>query len=264
MGAPKYHISKRPNIENDCYGAGRQLMNPSIEHILGDETPRVWSFIVTIFGDMARKEGRYISSRTLTQLTAQIRVKPEATRVALHRLRKEDWLESKKFGRESHYRLSDNGLKLSREAAFRIYGTTPKQTAILALYDPNSVAPNGLRLSSAMSLVMSECDGAMNIPVRDPLPIWMVDRLVGSDIQSAALKLQARSAELPTTLGFSELDRAVLRLSLVHEWRRVILRIPDLPDVLFEKAFSLGDLRRSVRRLLASLSDVSLNQIVGE
>ena len=86
-------------------------MTPAVAQILGVETPRVWSFIVTIFGDLARHDDRYISSRTLNRLTAEIGVKPEATRVALYRLRKEDWLESTKFGRESHYRLTKKGCK---------------------------------------------------------------------------------------------------------------------------------------------------------
>ena len=58
-------------------------MTPAVAQILGVETPRVWSFIVTIFGDLARHDDRYISSRTLNRLTAEIGVKPEATRVAL-------------------------------------------------------------------------------------------------------------------------------------------------------------------------------------
>ena len=63
-------------------------MTPSVAHILGGDPPRVWSFIVTSFGDLTREDDRYISSRTLNRLTAEIGVKPEATRVALHRLRK--------------------------------------------------------------------------------------------------------------------------------------------------------------------------------
>ena len=84
-------------------------MTPSVAHISGGDPPRVWSFIVTIFGDLAREDDRYISSRTLNRLTAEIRVKPEATRVALHRLRKEDWLESAKFGRENPLSPDEQG-----------------------------------------------------------------------------------------------------------------------------------------------------------
>ena len=237
-------------------------MTPAIQHILGQERPRVWSFIVTIFGDLAREDSRYISSRTLNRLTAQIGVKPEATRVALHRLRKEDWLESAKFGRESHYRLTDNGRALSREAAPRIYGAASDEAWMLALYDPNKISPEGLRISSGISLVTSECAGAMNLAVTGPLPLWMVDRLVQGDVQSAIHNLHARLAGFTPELDATELDRAVLRLSLVHEWRRIILRVPNVPDVLFENAFSLGELRGVVQRLLSSLTDVSLEQLV--
>ncbi|MGB1117760.1 MAG: hypothetical protein ACPG30_03515 [Parvibaculales bacterium] len=237
-------------------------MTPAIHHILGQERPRVWSFIVTIFGDLAREDSRYISSRTLNRLTAQIGVKPEATRVALHRLRKEDWLESAKFGRESHYRLTDNGRALSREAAPRIYGAASNEAWMLALYDPNKIAPEGLRISSGISLVASECAGAMNLAVTDPLPLWMVDRLVQGDVQSAIHNLHARLAGFTAEPDAAELDRAVLRLSLVHEWRRIILRVPDVPDLLFENAFSLGELRGGVQRLLSALSDVSLEHIM--
>ena len=237
-------------------------MTPAIHHILGQERPRVWSFIVTIFGDLAREDSRYISSRTLNRLTAQIGVKPEATRVALHRLRKEDWLESAKFGRESHYRLTDNGRALSREAAPRIYGAASNKAWMLALYDPNKIAPEGLRISSGISLVASECAGAMNLAVTDPLPLWMVDRLVQGDVQSAIHNLHARLAGFTAEPDAAELDRAVLRLSLVHEWRRIILRVPDVSDLLFENAFSLGELRGGVQRLLSALSDVSLEQIM--
>ena len=237
-------------------------MTPAIQHILGQERPRVWSFIVTIFGDLARADSRYISSRTLNRLTAQIGVKPEATRVALHRLRKEDWLESKKFGRESHYCLTDNGRALSREAAPRIYGAASDDAWMLALYDPNKIAPEGLRVSSGISLVTSECADAMNIAVTGPLPLWIVDQLVQGDVQSAIHNLHVRLAGFTAEPDATELDRAVLRLSLVHEWRRIILRVPNVPDLLFENAFSLGELRGVVQRLLVSLSDVSLEQLV--
>ena len=236
-------------------------MTPAVHHILGGERPRVWSFIVTIFGDLAREDNRYISSRTLNRLTAQIGVKPEAIRVALHRLRKEDWLESAKFGRESHYRLTDNGRNLSREAAPRIYGAASGQALMLALYDPSQIAPEGLRIASGISLVTSKYEGAMNLAVTDPLPTWMVDRLVAFDVLRAARNLHARLTDFSTGSGLSELDHAVLRLSLVHEWRRIILRVPDVPDHILGDGIALRDLRQSVQHLLALLSDVSLDHV---
>ncbi|MGB1331097.1 MAG: hypothetical protein ACPG6M_00790 [Paracoccaceae bacterium] len=236
-------------------------MTPSVAHILGGDPPRVWSFIVTIFGDLAREDDRYISSRTLNRLTAEIGVKPEATRVALHRLRKEDWLESAKFGRESHYRLTNKGRKLSREAAPRIYGDTFDRPLWMALYDPGSAAPDGLRILSGMCLVAQEHKGAMNVALDHPLPQWMVDRLVEQDVRNAANNLHQRLQTLAQISDLSNLDRVVLRLSIVHEWRRIILRVPDVPDHVIGDGIALRDLRQSVQHLLTLLSDVSLDHV---
>ena len=60
-------------------------MTLAVEHILGGEAPRVWSFIVTIIGDLARDNDRYISSQKLNRITAEIVVKTEAARVAIYR-----------------------------------------------------------------------------------------------------------------------------------------------------------------------------------
>jgi phenylacetic acid degradation operon negative regulatory protein len=234
-------------------------MTPSVAHILGGDPPRVWSFIVTIFGDLAREDDRYISSRILNRLTAEIGVKPEATRVALHRLRKEDWLESAKFGRESHYRLTNKGRKLSRAAAPRIYGDTFDLPLWMALYDPAAVAPDGLRILSGVSLVTQEEKGAMNIPLDHPIPQWMVDRLVDQDAQVGAKNLLQRLQTMAQISDLSCLDRMVLRLSIVHEWRRIILRVPNVPDQVLGNGIALRDLRQAVQRFLDLLSDVSLD-----
>jgi len=234
-------------------------MTPSVAHILGGDPPRVWSFIVTIFGDLAREDDRYISSRILNRLTAEIGVKPEATRVALHRLRKEDWLESAKFGRESHYRLTNKGRKLSRAAAPRIYGDTFDLPLWMALYDPAAVAPDGLRILSGVSLVAQEEKGAMNIPLDHPIPQWMVDRLVDQDAQVGAKNLLQRLQTMAQISDLSCLDRMVLRLSIVHEWRRIILHVPNVPDQVLGNGIALRDLRQAVQRFLDLLSDVSLD-----
>ena len=186
--------------------------------------------------------------------------------MALHRLRKEDWLESAKFGRESHYRLTNKGRKLSREAAPRIYGDTFDRPLWMALYDPASAAPDGLRILSGMCLVAQEQKGAMNVPLDHPLPQWMVDRLVDQDVGSAAKNLHQRLQTLAQISDlFADLDRVVLRLSIVHEWRRIILRVPDVPDHFFRDGIALRDLRQSVQHrsqiVLALLSDVSLDHV---
>jgi hypothetical protein len=47
----------------------------------------------------------------------------------------------------------------------------------------------------------------------------------------------------------------------VHEWRRIILRIPDVPDQVLANGIPIKELRQGVQQLLASVSDVTLDYI---
>jgi phenylacetic acid degradation operon negative regulatory protein len=112
-----------------------------------------------------------------------------------------------------------------------------------------------------MCLVAQEQKGAMNVPLDHPLPQWMVDRLVDQDVRSAAKNLHQRVQTLSQISDLSDLDRIVMRLSIVHEWRRIILRVPDVPDHVLGDGIALRDLRQSVQHLLALLTDVSLDHV---
>ncbi|MEM8579505.1 MAG: PaaX family transcriptional regulator, partial [Pseudomonadota bacterium] len=84
-------------------------------------TLRVWSMIATAFGDLALTRGDAIPGPVLSALMAQMDIRPEATRVALHRLRGDDWVTSTKAGRTSLHALSAKGRRESNAAALRIY-----------------------------------------------------------------------------------------------------------------------------------------------
>ena len=133
---------------------------------------------------------------------------------------------------------------------------------MLSIYDPASSAPDGLRILSGMSLVETGPVDAMNIEIDQPLPKWMVDRLIDVELQSAVLDFHRRLSDVAIASDASALDRMVVRLSIVHEWRRIILRLPVAPYQVLEKAIELHDLRQTVQGLLSSLSDVSLDQIM--
>ena len=59
----------------------------TIDALGGDDMPRVWSLIVTVFGDLAQRNGDEIAGPVLGEILAPVGVRPEAMRVALHRLR---------------------------------------------------------------------------------------------------------------------------------------------------------------------------------
>ena len=60
---------------------------------------RVWSVIVTLMGDLTvmgtpGADASGVSGQALGKVMAALGIRPEATRVALHRLRKDGWIES--------------------------------------------------------------------------------------------------------------------------------------------------------------------------
>ena len=87
---------------------------------------KVWSVIVTVLGDIAQIHPKTeIIGPVLTDVLARIGIQPEAVRVALHRLRRDDWIESRKVGRISYLRLTAKGLSETASVADRVFAPLP-------------------------------------------------------------------------------------------------------------------------------------------
>lgn len=98
-----------------------RLVDYTISVLAHREQTKVWSVIVTIFGDLAKNHGDEISGPLLSMIMENIGIRPKAIRVAIHRLRKDNWIESRKEGRVSQYRLSAKGYAESEVSRPRIY-----------------------------------------------------------------------------------------------------------------------------------------------
>ncbi|MBE1283921.1 MAG: PaaX family transcriptional regulator [Rhodobacteraceae bacterium] len=215
---------------------------------LGDpQNQRVWSVIVSLFGDMAQATGDRIGGSTLTRIIGPIGIKPEAIRVALHRLRKDGWIESARIGRTSVHFLTDFGREQSAAVTPRIYCRTPEiPTDWHVLIDEegagHSTLDEMLLAHSYISIGRHSALGAGPIPANceDLLslrvsainaPDWLKTRIFPRDLvqscQSLTRDLEHLS-DVPKHL--SPFQIATLRTLVVHRWRRVVLRYPDLPD----------------------------------
>lgn len=82
---------------------------------------RVWSLMISLFGDLAQSKGDTIDGPVLSLIMNILDVKPEAVRVALHRLRNDGWIQSQKSGRISQHSLTEKGRRESALASPRIY-----------------------------------------------------------------------------------------------------------------------------------------------
>ena len=80
------------------------------------------SLIVTIFGDCIMPRGGAISLRSLIRIAASFGLNERLVRTATARLAQEGWLDSRRVGNLSEYRLSAGGRERFAEATVRIYG----------------------------------------------------------------------------------------------------------------------------------------------
>jgi phenylacetic acid degradation operon negative regulatory protein len=239
----------------------------------GAQPPRVWSLLVTVFGDLAQ-DGSDISAGVLGQIVAAIGIRPEAMRVALHRLRKDGWIDSQRRGRSSVYALSGQGRAESAAASPRIYAAKgpPAEAAWLVLTDPSGppdtttsgqfmIAPNVLLSSTPPQ---GKDVFVTRIGADRRLPDWMRERICDPAITRLSQDLAARLHRLRHALpaaaehghghgGLDPVQQAVLRVLIVHEWRRIVLKAPALPDALFPQGWAGADCRAQVGHLLDRL-----------
>lgn len=230
---------------------------------------RVWSLIVTGFGDLAQGPGEELSGAALTGIFTEIGVRPEALRVALHRLRKEGWIETRREGRASFYSLAPLGRAQSQEAGARIYGPAPQMPGcwrILIAPEPGDAAleravveGGALPLGGRAALALGEAGAEpelISLSGADlALPDWARARLCPDALLADTAAFAALLAEVdwPEASEGSPAQIAALRLLVVHGWRRLVLRHPALPDAFLPEGSQMRPLRQRVHAVLASL-----------
>ncbi len=229
---------------------------------------RVWSLLVTVFGDLAPDCS--LEGPTLSALMDGIGIKPEATRVALHRLRADGWITSQKQGRISQHRLTPKGRQDSEAARPRIYGQTEtagtRAKAVLVRNGAEALDP-ALFASIGPTLFLCAQDtptppDAMILAV-DDIPRWLGAQIeppafVGS---YEALFRVLTQIDSEVTEPISPLETAVLRVMIVHAWRRLVLKHPNLPHSAHTPEWRGHDCRALVTQLLGRFERPALDQL---
>lgn len=205
---------------------------------------RVWSLMVTLFGDLALAEGSTIDGPVLSSIMAEMDVRPEAVRVALFRLRNDGWIDSEKYGRTGRHALTSTSRATTLQASARIYASPEASTANWTL----AVTPD-----SSTAELMAHCGYILltprvylgNAQAKAPAsalvlsgktaPDWLRAQLAPSLLENeyTALLPHLQTAERTVQAGtLTPLQTAVIRCLLVHNWRRIVLRHPALPQAL--------------------------------
>jgi len=85
------------------------------------------SLIVTLFGDAIMPRGGAVALGSLIDLAAPFGLNERLVRTATSRLAQDGWLEGRREGKLSEYRLSKNGRERFAEATKRIYSEPDTQ-----------------------------------------------------------------------------------------------------------------------------------------
>ena len=200
--------------------------------------------MVTVFGDAVVPRGGSIWLATLVELLAAMGVDAGAVRTAMSRLVADGWTERRRVSRSSAYELTPRGVQTFTAAAGRIYAAEapgwdgrlhlalqPQEKEWLQRAGFGQVIP-GLWVGSAPvarpeeALLLSattDAESARELAAR----AWPLDRLAAS-----FHRFNAAFAALPGWTDPSPIEAMVARTLLVHEYRRLVLAAPALPDAL--------------------------------
>jgi phenylacetic acid degradation operon negative regulatory protein len=247
---------------------------------------RVWSLIVTVFGDAVAQRGGQAPLTLLQDLMARLRIEPGAVRTAMSRLAADHWVLREREGRNSFYRLADEGRHAFDLATRRIYAAGPPAwdgrwivavapaagdagsrsardeemralgfvpTGPASWIRPHSEAGDpAVGLPSGLLVVAGP---AVRIP-EGVTRLWSLDGIAGG-YRTLCSELTPLGRALEGAANLSPLDAMAARTLVNHGWRRLVLRDPGLPAALLPQDWPGEEARALVRGLYARLAKPS-------
>jgi phenylacetic acid degradation operon negative regulatory protein len=218
---------------------------------------RVWSIVVTFFGDAVVPRGGEVWLGVIRALSSRLNVEAGTLGAAMSRLTADGWLERRKVGRRSYYRLAATGRRTFEEAARRIYAgplATNWDGRWTLVLESSSEPARVSALSNAGfgrldSRVWARPGGGAEVEGGG----LVFDSTVRSDDETlkkavreawdldAVAKRYARFVQrfrrLAEGASLAPLDAMAARTLLVHDYRRLVLRDPRLPLDLLPEAW---------------------------
>ena len=251
---------------------------------------RANSLLITVFGDAFAPRGQSIWLGSLIELLGLFGVSARLVRTSAFRLGADDWFVASRIGRRSYYGLSDAGGLRVQHADQRIYDFNTAQWDgrwTLVLLDPGMRASDRLKLQRELSWesfgrlspqvfvqphmharVLTEIISAAGMAQR--VAVLRAHALPGvgdqplSSIMHAVFDLpkvaqawtQFVDRFSPILRDAAQLEPAqafMARTLLIHEYRRVVLRDPNLPKVFLPAHWPGEQARNLCEKLYGAL-----------
>jgi phenylacetic acid degradation operon negative regulatory protein len=220
------------------------------------EPSRTGSIAITMFGDAIVPRGGSVALGTLLEFFAAIDVDSTVVRTAMSRLTADGWFEREKVGRNSFYRLVQRERLTFDIATKHIYG--PPASDWTGRFELLLIANGGDRDLAREALKNagfgSPLPGVWVAPSGMPIPAEASGaiRLEVSAEDDSGRRLLSESWPLERTADayrkfmksfeplrswaergrLTDAEAFTARILLIHQYRRVVLRDPLLPDAL--------------------------------
>jgi phenylacetic acid degradation operon negative regulatory protein len=262
---------------------------------------RAGSLIVTIFGDAIMPRGGAITLGSLIQVALPFGLNERLVRTATARLAHEGWVEARRVGKRSEYRLTEGGRERFAEATVRIYREPQAhwcgRWTLIVLPAMPAAERQRLRKELAWQGFGELGSGVFAHP--EASAHGTVRRFRGTELAERALIFEASLASpaAPSQLAnlgwdlkdlakryqrfvhrFERVEAAlctspdpetgfVLRTLLIHEYRRLHLRDPLLPDRLLPRAWPgirAAQLCRTIYGRVFAASELHLSAVAAQ
>lgn len=250
---------------------------------------RVWSIIVTIMGDVVETTGGEISIAELIDICKLLDIEPQAVRTAMSRLGKEGWVDRIPDGRSAYYRFSDKRRDEFNEATQYIYAN-PDIANIdwnFGIMPPLNLIEKQMLLDEMTSahpitvnnqIITWRKDLSGNIPkkINDLLtifqtkPIQWGEKCIEQISPSPQQNLISALLQILNSLDpevIEAQDALIVRVLMIHFWRRLVLRHPVVNSPFNEEVWPLPKLHKLVAKtyaLISPKSEAALSRPVNE
>jgi phenylacetic acid degradation operon negative regulatory protein len=230
---------------------------------------RANSLLLTLYGDAVAPSSQAVALRSLIALAEPFGINARLVRTCAFRLAANDWLSAIRVGRNSYYGLTPAGLQRVMHAAKRIYsGTAPAWdgywTLVLLRADTRASLRQHLGRELAWEGFGTIAPGVYAHPNADLKSLGEIVSAAGAEKNAAVMRAQSVEAfapeplqalmhqtfklaavapawrafctrfesVLPDAKELAPADAYFVRTLLIHEYRRVLLRDPNLPEAL--------------------------------
>jgi phenylacetic acid degradation operon negative regulatory protein len=272
----------------------RQPLDDFLDQRIRDAGISSTALVFTFFCDVVTQHGCEIWLGNVIRALAPLGISERLTRTAVYRLVQDGWLESRKHGRRSYYRLTRTGENYYQRAASRIYASAKPgwDGSWTLLFTSMVAAEKRDALQRGLSWLGYGRLGAgvFALPRNEGA---VLDHLLEDlDLQGGIVRMQAQADDAESmqqlVLARWKLDelrqryrefnsrysraskildgkveppahsQLLLRILLIHEYRKILLNDPELPADMLPADWEAFDAQaltgRIYRRLAVSTS----------